>query len=126
MSRILVIDDEAAVRTLLRRALEAAGHRVLEARDGREGVRAYTAESPDLVITDIVMPDQEGLQCIREMRQLDPEVRIIAISGAARYQSMDVLDIARHFGARHAFRKPFDLTQLLAAVQETLNDSRAA
>jgi len=81
MSRILVTDDEDQIRAMLRHALESSGHEVLEANNGEEGVRIYQKQPADLVITDILMPEKEGLESIRELRRLNPAVRIIAISG---------------------------------------------
>jgi len=126
MGRILIIDDEAQIRTLLRRALEIEGHDVVEAEDGISGVRIQQEQPCDLVITDILMPEQEGLGCIMELRRLDPSVRIIAISGATGAHPMDILEIARHFGARRTFSKPFDVVQVVAAIRDELEDRRAA
>ena len=125
MSRILVIDDEPQIRTLLREALEIAGHQVLEAGNGKEGLRAYQAQPADLVITDILMPEKEGLECILELRRIDPGVRVFAISGGSRFVQKDVLDLARRFGARRTFWKPFDLERVVGAVCEELEERRA-
>jgi len=111
---------------MFRRALLALGHQVLEASDGREGIRVYEAHAVDLVITDILMPDGEGLQCILDLRRIDPSARVIAISGGARYASMDVLDVARRFGGPAHVSEALRSWQVLEAVQETLDDSRAA
>ena len=126
MGRILIIDDEAQIRTLLRRALEIEGHDVVEAEDGISGVRIQQEQPCDLVITDILMPEQEGLGCIMELRRLDPSVRIIAISGATGAHPMDILEIASQFGARRTFSKPFDVVQVVAAIRDELEDRRAA
>lgn len=126
MGKILIIDDEDQFRAMLRKALESAGHEVLEASDGKEGVRIYREQPADLVIMDILMPEREGLESILELRRLDPAVRVIAVSGGIRFPEMDVLDVARHLGARRTFSKPFDLAQVLTAVQEELDDRRAA
>ncbi len=126
MRRILVIDDEDQIRAMLRQALESSGHEVLEANNGEEGVRIYQKQPADLVITDILMPEKEGLESIRELRGLDPAVRVIAISGGGRFHTMDVLGLARMLGARRTFWKPFDLAKVVAAVQEELEDRPAA
>ena len=126
MSRILVIDDEDQIRAMLREALELSGHEVLEARDGKEGIRVYQKQPADLVITDILMPEKEGLECILELRRIDPAVRVIAISGGLRSHTMDVLRVARGFGACRTFWKPFDLAKVVAAVHEELEGRRAA
>ena len=126
MSTILVIDDSDQIRGLLRAALEIEGYEVIEASDGVTGVRKYQQERPDLVIADIVMPEQDGLGCMMELRQLDPDVRIIAISGGSQMHTMDVLDVASHLGASRVFRKPFDVIQMVAAVGEVLAEKRRA
>ena len=126
MARILVMDDEQQIRGMLRRALEEQGHEVLEASDGTEGVRCYRTTPVDLVITDILMPYKEGLECIRELRKIDPEVLIIAISGGSASLNMDALRVARHFGALRTFRKPFDLDEMLKAVRAALDHRSAA
>jgi DNA-binding NtrC family response regulator len=125
MARILVIDDEALVRRTLRAALERAGHEVLEAKDGKEAIQHQRQTPVDLAVTDILMPDSEGLQCIRELRGLDPQIRVIAMSGGGQIKAADVLDMARRFGANRTFAKPFDVPQLLLAVQAELR-TRAA
>jgi len=126
MARILVIDDEHKLRQMLCRALEAAGHVVVEARDGAEGIRLYRAAPTDLVITDILMPEMDGLGCIRELRKSHPGVRVIAISGGSPKVTMDALGVARAFGACRTLQKPFDLDQLLKAVHEELGGRSAA
>ncbi len=136
MARILVIDDEDLIRSMLRQALESLGHEVVEARHGEEAVQTYQKQPADLVITDIVMPKKEGLACIHELRQLDPGVRVIAISGGRQSATMDadravvwrldLLDAAQHLGARRTFWKPFNLTEVLTAVREELEDRRPA
>ena len=126
MGRILVIDDEAQIRAMLREGLELHGHEVVEASNGEEGVRIYGRQRADLVITDILMPEKEGLECIQELRRLDPAARVIAISGGTRLKPMDVLDVAKRLGARRTFWKPFDLVRVIAAVQEELEARPAA
>ena len=126
MGRILVIDDDDQIRALLRKALELSGHEVVEASNGKEGIRVYEEQPADLVITDILMPEKEGLECILELRRLDPAVRVIAISGGIRSNTMDVLEVAGRFGACRTFWKPFDLAKVVAAVREELEGRRAA
>ena len=126
MGTILVVDDEEQVRGFLRKALERFGHAVLEANNGKEGLRIYQNQPADVVIADILMPEADGLSCILQLREFDPGVRVIAISGGGQFHAMDVLEVARHFGARHAFWKPFDLDQVLTAVNEELEAGPAA
>jgi len=120
MSRILVIDDEAEVRSVFRDALEPLGHEIIEAGDGDEGLRLAGSVAPDLVITDILMPGKEGLECIQEMRRLNPKLRVIAMSGGITRGKVDVLKLARHLGAQRTLGKPFDLDEMLAAVEAEL------
>ena len=116
----MVIDDEAAGRDLLRDILEAEGHHVVEAGDGELGSRLYRQEPTDLIITDIYMPNQEGLQTIRELKRDFPDVRLIAMSGGSDVVKMDVLQIAKKLGAVRTLSKPFGINELVAAVQEAL------
>jgi two-component system response regulator (stage 0 sporulation protein F) len=126
MARILIMDDEPSIRAMLRQALEHVGHEVREAGNGTEGMRSFRESPVDVVIADILMPEKEGLECILELKQLKPDLGIIAISGGSPHTQLDVLAIARHFGARRTFRKPFDVEKLLKAVDEVLADRRAA
>lgn len=120
MSRILIIDDDSQMRTVLRQMIELAGYEVVEACDGREGLRCYHATPVDLIITDILMPEQEGLETIQALRRISPEVKIIAISGGGRMGQLDVLPIAAAFGAQCTLRKPLRRQILLDAVCQLL------
>jgi CheY-like chemotaxis protein len=119
MARILLIDDNALLRTLLRLQLEAAGHEVLEAADGGEGIRLYRSQPVDLVLCDLFMPGKEGLETIRELRGSGAG-RIIAISGDGPLDASDFLRIATMLGAARALNKPFDAATLLEAVRDVL------
>ena len=118
MARILVIDDDADTREMLEQILKAAGHEVFSAADGREGVERYRTSPADLVITDLYMPNQEGLETIREFRTRFPEVAIIAMSGMAAAVTM--LSVAQKFGAVGVLHKPFSGDELVAAVAKAL------
>ena len=120
MKKILVIDDDALVRDTILRILERKGYSVVVAADGIRGLRLFHAEQPDLVITDIIMPEKEGLQTIREIRGEQPDVKIIAISGGARIGNMDFLRMAGELGASEIIPKPFDPAELLNLVSRTL------
>ena len=108
MKRILVIDDDAAVRLAIETVLTSAGYCVTCAADGNEGVRIFLAFHPDIVITDVIMPVQEGFETILALRREQPEIKIIAMSGGGRVASTDFLSMARGFGADHVMAKPFD------------------
>ncbi len=120
MKRILVIDDDVQVRELLRLILEQGGYEVIEAGDGNEGLDRFRTEPTDLVITDIIMPEKEGIQTIRDLQRGSPEVKIIAISGGGRLSAEDCLETAECFGVDRTFTKPFRGAELLEAIQDLL------
>ena len=100
MARILVIDDELDVRSLVCRILQQVGHEVIEASNGNEGVRLFRENLPDVLITDIIMPEKEGIETIIELRRDFPNVRTIAISGGGKTLDRDAcLQMAKGLGA---------------------------
>lgn len=117
---VLVIDDEQLIRLQIRSALELEGFVVHEAANGNEGLSRMAAIHSDVVITDILMPDKEGIETILELRQLYPTVKIIAISGGGRTGNKDFLHTAKHLGADRILAKPFGLADLLNLVREVL------
>ncbi len=125
MARILIIDDEDELRSMLRRMLEQVGHEVTEAVNGTEGIQSYEQDRPDLIITDIIMPEKEGVETIIALRRADPDLPIIAISGGGRLEATDFLTMARKLGARRTLSKPFRRDQLLEAVDECLAEDEA-
>lgn len=120
MAHILIVDDDPQIRSLLRRLLEGAGYQVEEAGDGEEGAAMLEAKASDLVITDIIMPGQEGLGFIRNMRRAHPDTKIIAISGGGRIGAEAYLPLAEDLGAIRTFSKPFKNKELLDAVEGLL------
>jgi CheY-like chemotaxis protein len=120
MGHILVIDDDAQVRALMRQVLLGAGHSVAEAADGAAGTKLFRQRGADLVITNIFMPEKEGLETILELRRAAPRLPIIAVSGGAPRVHLDVLGQARQLGASRCLAKPFDVNALVAAVGELL------
>ena len=119
MAKILVVDDEPAMRRATSRALEAAGHTVSVHANGRGAVRDIEKEPPDLLITDIFMPDMEGLETIREARVRQPKLPIIAMSGMT-FEERDYLGIAEKFGAVATLKKPFRPAELIELVNRLL------
>ena len=117
-SSVLVIDDEASIRQLLREALEGAGYRVWEAPTGIEGLRQVCAQPIDLVITDILMSDMDGLEMVGMLHRDFPNIRIIAISGGSR--DLDYCAVAKMLGAHETIPKPFALSRLLETVAHLL------
>ena len=120
-TRILVAADEAGVRGFLRAVLEDGGHEVIEAVDGKQALQQARAGQVDLVITDLVMPEQEGIETIRALRREVPGVGIIAISGALEGQ---FLKVAEMLGADAVLNKPVSAEVLLAKVGEVLKTRR--
>jgi CheY-like chemotaxis protein len=114
---VLVIDDELAMRTMIERILRTGQHEVLSASDGNEGVALCLARRPDIVITDIIMPDREGIDTIREIRAAQPSVRIVAMSGAPTLNGVSFLEIAKQAGADAAVQKPFRPAELIASLR---------
>ena len=120
MSRILIIDDELSLRQVLRVILERAGHTVLEAPDGREGMALWHREPTDVVVTDLFMPDKDGLQVLMEMKKVATKPKIIAMSGGGQKGLLDWRANALALGADRVLVKPFDAPTLLLTVQEVL------
>ncbi|HEX6532786.1 MAG TPA: response regulator [Nitrospira sp.] len=115
MANILIIDDEKAVRSLLRVVLESEDHHVLEASNGRLGLKLYREGSFDLIITDLIMPEMDGLTLISELTRSYLSVKVIAITG-----TRELLGRAKLLGARQTLHKPFDVKELLSAVKYEL------
>lgn len=116
MKKILVIEDNPIVRSTVSRILQSGGYEVISANDGLQGVAAFRKEQPDLVVTDIIMPEQEGIETIRQILAEKPLTKIIAISGGGRIGNTDFLQIARKVGATEVLPKPFDPDDLLRLV----------
>lgn len=120
MARIIVIDDESALRTIVRRSLEPLGHEVLEASDGATGLKLLTAGGADLVITDIFMPGEDGISVARRMRKEFPTVKLIAMSGGGFEGRIDLRSDMKLLGATHTLAKPFAPADLVNVVREVL------
>jgi CheY-like chemotaxis protein len=120
VAHILLIDDDATVRYALKQILERAGHNVDEASDGHAGVERYTERGADLVVTDIIMPNQEGIETIIQLRRLAPSLLIIAMSGGGRTGNRDFLAMAEKLGASKVMAKPFRPKELVEAIASLL------
>src|SRR6266849_6582676 len=119
---ILIIDDEEPIRALLRFALEAAGYEVTEAANGRQGLDLYRQRPTDLVITDMLMPELNGLDLLLDLTREFLDAKVIAISGVG--EENNLLDVAKLLGACQTFQKPFSVPQLLDAVRYELAQDR--
>ena len=120
--KILVIDDDNDVRRLICKMLQAEGYEILEASNGIEGLQTVKKESGiELVITDLIMPEKEGLETIRELRKDFSHVKIMAISGGGKIDSENYLVIAKGFGADLTLNKPFSRQELLDSIKKLMN-----
>ena len=117
---ILLIDDNDQIRALLRRILEEAGCFVMDAANGREGLRQFRHTPVDLVITDLLMPDSDGLEVTMALRHESPHVRIIALTGGEGEPNL--LKVAKLLGAHLTMKKPLEMTEFLKAVQQELQE----
>ena len=122
MARILVIDDDPSLRRTLRRMLERAGHQVVEAEDGARGLDLVRAAAPDLVVTDLLMPEQDGIETINMLTAEFPGIPIVAVSGAAEASGGGILMDAHLFGASATLAKPFSFEELVTTVERVLGE----
>ncbi len=120
MKKILVIDDDDLVRGMTCSVLKKNNFTVLEAENGNVGLAIAINEDPHLVITDMLMPDKEGMETIMELCAINDDIKIIAMSGGGKTQDMTFLNLAKQIGADKTLEKPFRPTELLAAVQAVL------
>jgi CheY-like chemotaxis protein len=120
MKRILIIDDEPQIRSMLRLMLERDGYEVFEAPDGIEGIRFYRQNPVDLIITDLIMPNKDGIGMIIELKKEFPEAKIIAMSGGGLNKPEGYLKGAQKLGATCTLTKPIDREEMLRTVRETL------
>jgi DNA-binding NtrC family response regulator len=122
MARILIIDDESQIRSMLRLMLERVGYEVVEAPDGIEGIRQYREKPADLIITDLIMPNKDGIGMIIDLKKEFPNVKIIAMSGGGVNRPEGYLDGAKKLGASCTLTKPIDREEMLMAVKDTLKE----
>ena len=119
---VLIVDDDPLTRLMASEALREGGYTSVEAEDGLRALALFDAERPDLVLTDIFMPEKEGLETISELGLLDPAVRVIAISGGGNMGILNPLPMAAKLGAVRTLAKPFGRRELLEAVAAALED----
>jgi two-component system, chemotaxis family, chemotaxis protein CheY len=120
MGKILVIDDEENIRNVFKRALEKANHQAIVAENGIVGEQMYKQNKPDVIILDILMPDQEGIETLLNLKAFDSNVKIIAISGGGMGSANYYLDNAMKLGARFAMEKPVVISDLISKVEKLL------
>jgi CheY-like chemotaxis protein len=120
MTRVLIIDDDETIRSVFSRFLTGKGFEVVVAADGRQGLRMLEGKTFDLVITDIMMPETDGLEVVMAIRGKEPSIPVIAISGGMHAMPMDFLPMAKKFGAKEVLYKPVELDDLLSAVERAI------
>ena len=121
MARVLIIDDDPTIRSLVGGIVETMGNTIVEARDGRAGVEVFSREKIDLIVTDIVMPEQEGIETIGAIRRLDRVVPILAISGSSTIGGAgDYLRAAAALGASATLQKPFAADHIIDTIDRLL------
>ena len=120
MARILIIDDDETIRSVFKRFLSGQGYDVEVAADGRQGLRCLEEHSFDLVITDIMMPETDGLEVVMAIHGKEGNIPVIAISGGMHAMPMDFLPMAKKFGAKEVLYKPVELDDLLSSVEKVL------
>ena len=120
MVHVLLIEDDELVQDMLRTVLELAGYDVTVAGNGRDGLRRFAERKPDIVVTDIIMPEQEGIETILAIRRIDQSLPIIAMSGGSSIGAVDFLHAAKSFGASHILNKPFSPKDLISVLKDCL------
>ena len=124
MTRILVVDDNASVRTTARALLEAAGFQVVEAESGMAALEVLKSEVVEVVLTDIFMPDTDGIELIHALHRESPDLPIVAMSGGGYNDGKDVLAVARLFGAAQIVQKPLTQRKLIGAIRRAIGPPR--
>lgn len=126
MPRILVIDDEQLLRSTVVTILTRAGFSVEEASDGQAGLAMFHKNPPDVVITDVFMPNRDGIEVVMELKRLYPHTKIIAMTGGGQTRMMEIGSATKILGADHVLHKPFEREHLLAAINNVLTVSPPA
>ena len=121
MPLILIVDDDPMIRNMLITAFSSEDYDVIDAANGKAAIRIFRSEDVDVVITDLIMPDMEGLETIRELRKIKPDAKIIAFSGGGSLSPDGYLKIASSMGAQYTFQKPISIKELKEAVKKLLS-----
>ena len=126
MATILLVEDEPLVAETLSSAMQGKGHYVVTAANGDDGLRRFVERPFDLIVTDIIMPDKEGIEMILEMRRLKPNAKIVAISGGGRTGNVEFLKMAGSLGAMATLNKPIRLAEFFKVLEQCLDDGSGA
>jgi len=124
MAKILLVEDDELVRDMLSQVLRRASHEVIEASNGEEASEYLQSNTPDIMVTDIIMPKKSGITLISEVKNRHPNLEIIAISGGGRLDPTGYLDLSETLGASVSFEKPIDNTALLMAIDLLLHGKK--
>jgi len=122
MALVMIVDDDQQILKLLSEIIQKEGHQVVATEDGEQAFQQFQKQHIDLVITDLLMPNKEGLELIQELRGIRPELKIIAYSGGGKMQPDNYLDFAKGMGADRVFSKPIPIKQLTTAVADLLSE----
>jgi len=120
MAGILIVDDDDLTRGVIKRILELGNHTIFQVNNGQEALQVVSTAPIDLIITDILMPERDGLDVIAQVKGTHPWVKVLAYSGGGAHRDFDVLSLAKELGAHAAIQKPFSVSDLLSSVEKLL------
>lgn len=123
MARIIIVDDDTLFREMLTEFLTKEGHEIVDASDGNIGLEVLILKPVDIAIVDIIMPNRDGIATIRDIKNLFPRTKIIAISGATQHMDEGCFKTAKTIGAHHTLSKPFKPSELLGLIESVMNES---
>ena len=124
MPGILIVEDDKELREMLKISLIRHKYTVLEAANGKDAITHFKPSITDLVVTDLIMPDEDGLKVIMKLREIKPSLKIIAISGGGKAGPGSYLNLAKALGANAIFSKPFSINDLISKIEELLSDEQ--
>jgi len=124
MSGVLIVEDEKELREMLKISLIRRKFTVFEAANGKDAIIRFKPSITDLVVTDLIMPEEDGLKVIMKLRELKPSIKIIAISGGGKAGPGSYLNLAKALGANAIYSKPFSINDLIAKIEELLNNEQ--
>jgi CheY-like chemotaxis protein len=126
MPGVLIVEDEKDLREMIKVSLVRKKYTVIEAENGREAIMHFKPLITDLIVTDLIMPDEDGLKVIIKLKELKPSIKIIAISGGGKVGPGSYLNLAKALGADAIFSKPFSIYDLLAKIEELIPNEQLA
>jgi CheY-like chemotaxis protein len=124
MAGVLIVEDDKELREMLKMSLLRSGFTVLEAGNGKEAITHFKPSLTDLVVTDLIMPEEDGLKVVIKLRELKPSIKIIAISGGGKVGPGSYLNLAKALGADAIYSKPFSINDLTAKIEQLLNNEQ--